>query len=720
MPSKRWDTKSQVDDQLLLDVEGMTCASCAVRIERVLNRQPGVDHATVNFAGREARVALSEEGAALEDLQAAIRKLGYDARPLAERKDDLDTAHGRDVTRQGILVLGAAILSLPLMALSVLVDETDTTRLVQWALATPVVLGFGMTFHRTAIRRLRSGGTSMDTLISMGSLAAYLGSVWAVLTGGPLFFETSGMIVTLILLGRYFEARAKRRASRSITSLLELGADTATLLTADGESSVPVAEVGVGDLMVIRPGDKLPTDGRVVEGSSEVDESMLTGESRPVDKAEGAVVYGGTVNQHGRLVVEATAIGSESALARIVDLVEEAQASKAPVQHLADRVSGIFVPVVLAIAATAFGSWLLAGGETDRALRVGVAVLVIACPCALGLATPTAVMVGSGRGARLGVLFKSAPAIEALADVRHIVFDKTGTITIGAMTLVGLESTDNAFLSRVAAVEASSEHPIARALLLGAEERGLEVTPAAEFEALAGRGARGTVVGDVVYVGSAKLMADTGLVGADSYDVPEWDDYTVVYGGWHGAVRGAAALGDIMRKTAPDAIASLHADGVRTSMVTGDRASVAATVAGAVGISNVSAEALPADKAAEITRLGLAGKKVAFVGDGINDAPALVAADVGIAVGGGTDIAIETADVVAMSGDPVLVVVASRLARATMRIIKQNLWWAFGYNAAAIPLAVAGVLHPMVAAGAMAFSSVSVVTNSLRLRRFTS
>jgi heavy metal translocating P-type ATPase len=561
----------------------------------------------------------------------------------------------------------------------------------------------------------------MDTLISMGTLAAYGYSVWALFADEPVFFETAAMIVTLILLGRYFEARAKGRASNAIARLVELGAKEATVVRDGVERTVPADELAVGDRMIVRPGGKIPTDGVIREGRSSLDESMLTGESLPVDKQPGDLVYGATVNQQGALVVEATRIGSDTALAQIVRLVEDAQATKAPVQKLADRVSGIFVPAVIVVALLTFAAWMVVDGSVADALKAAVAVLIIACPCALGLATPTAIMVGSGRGAELGVLFKNAEAFERSGSLDRVVFDKTGTLTHGVMHLTDVAG-DADLLVLAAAVEARSEHPVGRAVADGAEERGLELPPAAEVTGHPGMGVSGTVGDRRVWVGSEKLMAEAGL------HVPAtWSDHladleragrTAFLAGWSGEVRGVLAVADTIRPTAAQAVAELHALQVKTALITGDNRRTADAIAAEVGIDRVMAEVLPGDKASEVARLQAEGEQVAFVGDGINDAPALTTADLGIAVGTGTDVAIEAGDVVLMSGDPEAVPTALRLADATFRTIRQNLFWAFAYNTAAIPLAALGLLNPMFAAAAMAFSSVSVVTNSLRLRRF--
>jgi heavy metal translocating P-type ATPase len=532
------------------------------------------------------------------------------------------------------------------------------------------------------------------------------------------------MITTLILLGRYFEARAKGRASNAITKLLELGAKEATVIRDGSAQLVPIDELTIGDIVQVLPGEKIPSDGTISNGATSIDESMLTGESRPVDKTVGDAVFGATINQQGRIEVEITALGPNTALAQIVRIVEEAQTSKAPVQRLADRVSGIFVPAVIGIAALTFIGWLVVSGDIAEALRPAVAVLIIACPCALGLATPTAIMVGSGRGAELGVLFKNAEVFERAHEIDIAVFDKTGTLTRGAMTLADLDTgeAEDRFLLLIGSVEAASEHPIGKAVALGAEERDITLVTPEHFAALPGLGVSGRVDGIDVTVGKPKLLADRGLQIPDRYSAAmermESAGYTAFLAGWDGEVRGALAVADTVRETSSEAVRSLRDLDIGVSMLTGDNRRTAETIALGIGIESVFAEVLPAEKAEEITRLQSSGHSVAFIGDGVNDAPALVAADLGMAVGSGTDVAIEAGDVVLMSGDPTLAVTALGLARRTFSTIRQNLFWAFGYNIAAIPLAVLGVLNPMVAAAAMAFSSVSVVANSLRLRRF--
>ena len=713
-----------MSDTIIFDVEGMTCASCALRIERVLGKQDGVERAIVNFAGQEARAEVADD-TDLDQLQAAIARLGYNIRPLEEgERVSVVKRYAEETRSQRRNAIGAAALSMPLMLLSMLAPETTRWLVAQLLLATPVVFIFGAQFHSAAAKRLRSGEASMDTLISMGALAAYLYSVWALFAGEQLFFETAGMIVTLILLGRFFEARAKGRASQAVSALLELAAKEARLLRNGETVIVDPLDLAPGDRVVVLPGEKVPVDGTIVEGQSTIDESMLTGESQAVSRIAGDRVFGATVNQQGRLVIEVTHVGLNTALAQIAKLVEEAQATKAPIQRLADRISRIFVPVVITIAVLVFAGWLVIGGDLPQALRNGVAALIIACPCALGLATPTAIMVGSGRGAELGVLFKSAAVFERARQLDTVVFDKTGTLTRGAMTLTDVVTSEDVgrFLRYIGSVEAASSHPIGKAVALGAEERDVELSQASDTKAIAGQGVAGVVDGVRIVVGKPKLMADLGLLANDSQLGHiarfETDGKTAFLAGWDGEVRGVLAVADTVRDSSAATIAALRNEGVDSVMLTGDNQRTAEFIAVEVGIDRVLADVRPAEKASEIERLQKEGHVVGFVGDGLNDAPALATADLGIAIGTGTDVAVESADIVLMSGDPALVSTAMKVAAATYRTIRQNLFWAFGYNIAAIPLAAAGLLNPMIAAGAMALSSVSVVTNSLRLRHF--
>ncbi len=718
-------TAKRADDgSFIFDVDGMTCASCAVRIERVLSKQEGVDAAVVNFAGSEARV----HGADLDlsRITDAVGKIGYQIHLVEEEEERKSIAerYDEEVRFQWRNFVAAGLLSLPVFLLAMTGQDARWSLIAQWALVTPVEFYFGWQFHEAALKRIRSFGANMDTLVSIGTLAAYGYSVWAFFNDQPVFFDTAGAIITLILLGRFFEARAKGRASAAITKLLELGAKQARVLREGQPVMVPIEDVQVGDMILIKPGEKVPTDGAIETGRSSLDESMLTGESVPIDKGPGDNVYGATINQQGLLTIRANRVGADTALAQIVHLVEEAQASKAPVQKLADRISGVFVPIVMLISLATFAGWFIATSDVAQAMTAAVAVLIIACPCALGLATPTAIMVGSGRGAELGVIFKGAEVFERSRAIESILFDKTGTLTRGMMSLsdIRTDEDEERFLYLAGSVEAASEHPVARAVALGAEERDIELGTAVDFENFAGQGVRGTIDGVQVVVGKAKLLADQGMLIANRYlDEAarlEREGRTVFLVGWDAEARGVLAVADTLRATARPAVAALQKMGVQVAMITGDNQRTAASIAAETGIDHFVAEVMPGEKAEQVRRFQEQGKTVAFVGDGINDAPALTQADLGMAIGTGTDVAIEAGDVILMSGDPALAETAMKLARATFKTIKQNLFWAFFYNAAMIPLAAAGLLNPMFAAAAMAFSSVSVVTNSLRLRRF--
>jgi len=707
------------------DVEGMTCASCALRIERILGKQEGVDTAVVNFAGQGARAEVAP-GTDVVALQAAVEKIGYHIEPMGEGDDrrSITERYSEEAREQLRNVIGAGVLSAIVMALAIFGPETEWNRWLQFALTTVVVWVFGWQFHRAAWKQVTSRSLAMDTLISVGTLAAWGYSTVSLFTGGPVFFETAGMIITLILLGRFFEARAKGNASQAISRLMELGAKQARVIRGGEEVLVDPLDLAPEEIVVVLPGEKIPADGVVTAGRSSVDESMLTGESIPVEKTVGDEVIGATINQQGRMEIEVRAVGPNTTLAQIARLVEDAQATKAPVQKLADRVSAMFVPTVIAISLVVLVVWLIATGDSAQALSNAVAVLIIACPCALGLATPTAIMVGSGRGAELGVLFKGADVFELATEVDTMAFDKTGTLTRGAMTLTDLvtEEDERHALYLVGSLEAGSEHPVGKAVALGAEERDIVLGGVDDFQSIAGLGAVGIVDGTTVVAGKAKLLADQGLSISDrlldAMTQIARSGRTAFLAGWDGEARVAIGVADTVRDSSHRVVAELEAIGLTTAMVTGDSIDTAEAIAAQLGITKVLAEVLPAEKAAEVERLRDGGHTVGFVGDGINDAPGLAVSDLGMAIGSGTDVAIEAGDVVLMSGDPALAVTALRLARATFRTIRQNLFWAFGYNTAAIPLAALGFLNPMIAAAAMAFSSVSVVTNSVRLRRW--
>ncbi len=717
---------ADVLDRTELAIDGMNCPSCAVRIERALTRSEGVAEAGVNFATAHAEVIYDARAVSVEDLQQRIVAAGYSASPAAPETRDAEDVH--DVERAEWLrrVVIAWPLGLIVMALAFAAPEAGWARWASFALTIPVQFWAGWPILHSGAQRARHLSANMDTLIAMGTLAAFSYSTYELLAGGHLYFETAALLMAFILLGRYFEARAKSRASSAIRSLLELGAHEARIVVDGEERTVPVEAVEAGMLVRVRPGEKIPVDGIVVEGASAVDESMLTGESVPVEKSTGDQVAGATINASGALLVRATAVGRDTALAQIVRLVEQAQAGKAPVQRLVDRVAAVFVPTVLAVAAATFAVWWLAVGDPAAGLLASVAVLIIACPCALGLATPTALMVGAGRGAALGVLIKGGDVLQRSRKVDTVVFDKTGTLTRGQMALTDVHAGDgedeDEALANVAAAEALSEHPIAAAVVAGARDRGLAFPDVADFLSIAGRGVRAQVGERTVSVGRRAFMADEQLALPPALETAaaelESNGRTAIFGGWDGRVRLVAGVADTVKDEAAETVAALHDLGLQTAMITGDNARTAQAIADAVGIDRVIAEVMPADKADEVRRLQDEGRVVGMVGDGVNDAPALVQADLGIAIGTGTDVAIESSDLTLISGDLRGVVTSIRLARQTFRVILQNLGWAFGYNTAMIPLAAVGLLHPILAGAAMALSSVSVVSNSLRLRRF--
>ncbi len=711
-------------------VTGMTCGSCAARVQRTLSRVDGVRNAAVNLATQRASVVVDPEHARIDDLVEAVGRTGYG---LVSLDDSASAAPESELAMQGIWVrrvVVAAPLALAVLVLSMAFMDQPWARWSAFVLTVPVQFWAGWPFLHQAAVRARAHSANMDTLIALGTLAAFFFSAWRVAFGdrhAEHYFDTAALIVTFLLLGRYFEARAKGRASSAIRALLELGAKEARVLIDGEERTVPVQAVQAGNLVRVRPGEKIPVDGVVIDGASAVDESMLTGESLPVDKRSGDTVAGATLNTQGVLTLRATAVGADSALAQIVRLVEEAQGTKAPVQRLADRIAGVFVPVVLAIAALTFGAWT-AVGDAQAGLVAAVAVLIIACPCALGLATPTAIMVGTGRGAATGVLIKGGAVLERSKHIDTVVFDKTGTLTRGEARLTDVvpaasEQSDDV-LGHAAAAEEPSEHPLGRAVVVGARERGLALVPATEFAAVTGHGVRAEIGGTAVLVGRRELLHDAGVKLPDDLDAAlerlEGEGKTAMLVAWDASARGVIAVADTLKDDAPSVVAELHAMGIEVAMITGDNRRTAAAIASAVGIDRVLAEVLPKDKVLEIRRLQEAGHVVAMVGDGINDAPALAQADLGMAIGTGTDVAIESSDITLLSGDLHGVPTALRLARRTFRTILQNLGWAFAYNIALIPAAALGLLNPILAGAAMAFSSVSVVGNSLRLYRFGS
>ena len=741
-----------IAEHLELSIEGMTCASCVTRIEGQLNKLDGVS-ATVNYATEKARVTYDAQTVSPEQLIGAVGAAGYSA------KLPSDQPAGSWVARPQLDHTAALrqrlVFSAPLALIAVLISMISALQFEHWQwlvlnLTAPVILWGAWPFHRAAWANLKHATATMDTLISLGTLTALAWSLYALFIGDAgmpgmtmtfelipqggggeqhIFLEVGAVVTAFLLAGRYFEARAKRRAGAALGALLELGAKEVAVLDADGsERRIAVELLNVGDRFVVRPGEKVATDGIVEEGTTAVDQSLLTGESLPVEKQPGDDIAGASVNAGGRVVVRATKVGADTALAQIAQLVSDAQTGKAAVQRLADRISAVFVPVVVGLATTTLGFWIGAGEGMTFALTAAVAVLVIACPCALGLATPTALLVGTGRGAQLGLLIKGPEVLESTRKVDTIVLDKTGTITTGRMTLVDITATDDTsreeILRIAGALEDASEHPIAQAIARSAREELGRLPAAKGFVNREGLGVEGTVDDYDVRVGRPSLMAQWSLRIPDelrsALQRAEQQGRTAVMAAWDGEVRAVLVVADTVKATSADAIASLKALGLETMLLTGDNETTARTVADEVGIDAVIAEVLPAGKADVIKRLQAEGRFVAMVGDGVNDAPALAQADLGLAIGTGTDVAIQASDLTLVSGDLRGAADAIRLSRATLRTIKQNLGWAFGYNVAALPVAAAGLLNPALAGVAMALSSVSVVANALRLRRFES
>ncbi|GIO29275.1 MULTISPECIES: heavy metal translocating P-type ATPase [Paenibacillus] len=723
-------------------LEGMTCAACANRIEKGLNKLPGVSNAAVNFALETATVEYSPAEVSVSDMQSKVKQLGYKAIVQSDSEEQSDN-RDQAVRKQKRKLIVSAILSLPLLWAMVAhfsftswiyLPDLFMNPWFQLVLATPVQFYIGWPFYVGAYKALRNGSANMDVLVSLGTSAAYFYSLYLTIDwyakganmhhGPNMYYETSAILITLVIMGKLFEALAKGRTSEAIKSLMGLQAKTARVIRDGQELTVPVEEVIAGDIVMVRPGEKIPVDGNVLEGESSVDESMLTGESLPVEKRAGDAVIGATLNKNGVLRVQATKVGKETALAQIIKVVEEAQGSKAPIQRVADVISGIFVPIVVGIAIVAFLVWyfFVTPGNFSEALEKAIAILVIACPCALGLATPTSIMAGSGRAAELGILFKGGEHLEQTHKIDAIILDKTGTVTKGKpeLTDVIAEGDEQEFLRLVGAAEKNSEHPLAEAIVAGVQERGIRLPDTQMFAAVPGYGIEAEVEGKKLLVGTRKLMDKHGVDAAHAYELMsrlEESGKTAMLAAIDNKYAGMVAVADTIKETSKEAVQRLKDMGIEVIMITGDNERTAKAIAAEVGIDHVRAEVLPEGKAEEVKKLQAQGKKVAMVGDGINDAPALATADIGMAIGTGTDVAMEAADVTLMRGDLSSIPDAIYMSRKTMGNIKQNLFWALGYNTLGIPVAALGLLAPWIAGAAMALSSVSVVLNALRLQR---
>ncbi len=723
-------------------LEGMTCAACANRIEKGLGKLPGVTRASVNFALETATVEYAPGEVTVSDMQNKVRQLGYKA-VMADEQEGSQANRKSGIRSQKRKLLISAILSLPLLWAMVAhfsftswiyLPDVFMNPWFQLILATPVQFYIGRPFYVGAYKALRNGSANMDVLVTLGTSAAYFYSLyltidWYANGGGmhhapSMYYETSAILITLVIMGKLFESLAKGRTSEAIKSLMGLQAKTARIIRDGQELTVPVEEVIAGDTVLIRPGEKVPVDGVVLEGASSVDESMLTGESLPVEKQSGDSVIGATLNKNGVLRIQATKVGKETALAQIIKVVEEAQGSKAPIQRVADVISGIFVPIVVGIAVIAFLVWyfFVTPGDFAGSLEKAIAILVIACPCALGLATPTSIMAGSGRAAELGILFKGGEHLEQTHKIDAIILDKTGTVTKGKPELTDIitEGEQEEFLRWVGAAEKNSEHPLAEAIVAGILERGINLPDTQQFEAVPGYGIKAMVEGKELLVGTRRLMEKYGVDAAHAYDVMarlEEAGKTAMLVAVDNEYAGLVAVADTIKETSKEAVSRLKAMGIEVIMITGDNERTAKAIAAEVGIDHVRAEVLPEGKAEEVKKLQAQGKKVAMVGDGINDAPALATADIGMAIGTGTDVAMEAADVTLMRGDLSSIPDAIYMSRKTMSNIKQNLFWALGYNTLGIPVAALGLLAPWIAGAAMALSSVSVVLNALRLQR---
>lgn len=716
-----------------LDVAGMTCAACSSRIEKVLNKQSGIKEAAVNLTTENATI---EYNPGLIDEQAIIdriKKLGYDAKVKAD-KQEKHSQKEKQLQKMRWKLAISVVLSIPLLVtmldhlLGINLPPIFMNPWFQFALATPVQFIIGWQFYDGAYKNLRNGGANMDVLVALGTSAAYFYSLYEGFKtiGNPgyephLYFETSAILITLILFGKYLETNAKSRTTAALSELLNLQAKQARVIRNGEEVMIPVEAVEVGDVMMVKPGEKIPVDGVVTKGRTSIDESMLTGESIPIEKNTGAEVVGSTINKNGTIEMEATKVGKDTALASIVQAVEDAQGSKAPIQRLADIISGYFVPIVVGIAILTFIIWItfVQPGNFEPALVASIAVLVIACPCALGLATPTSIMVGTGKAAETGILFKGGEHLERTHQLDAVILDKTGTITQGKPVVTDFTGDDET-LQLLASAEKGSEHPLAEAIVAHATEKEIDLVDVDDFEAIPGHGIRATIDRRNVFVGNRKLMSDQHIdvtQAEETLQTYETDGKTAMLIAIDGEFRGLVAVADTIKDTAKEAIGQLHDLGLEVIMLTGDNQLTADAIARQVDIDHVIAQVLPEEKAAKVKEVQAQGKKVAMVGDGVNDAPALATADIGIAIGTGTEVAIEAADVTILGGELLLIPKAIKLSKATIKNIRQNLFWAFGYNTAGIPIAALGLLAPWVAGAAMALSSVSVVTNSLRLKR---
>ncbi len=717
-------------ERIKLSIEGMTCAACSARIEKVLNRLDGVKKATINLSLNSGTVDYVEGEVEKSEIIKTIEKAGFKAHEQIEEDRDYEKKNReKELKSLKRLLIFSSIFSIPLFSAMFLhmagVESILMNGYFQLALATPVQFIAGSRFYKGAYRSLRGGGANMDVLIVMGTSAAFFYSLYHTIVGIPEFYyEASAIIITLILLGKYLEAIAKGKTSEAIKKLMGLQAKTARVIRAGIEQDVLMEEVLVGDTIVVRPGEKIPVDGIITEGYSTIDESMLTGESVPVDKQIDDEIIGATINKQGAFKFRATKVGKDTALAQIIKLVEDAQGSKAPVQRLADQISGVFVPVVIVIALVTFLIWTFGIGDFNQGLISAVAVLVIACPCALGLATPTAIMVGTGKGAENGILIKGGEHLEKAHKLEVIVFDKTGTITKGepeVTDIITFGYKEDQIIRYAAIAERSSEHPLGESIVLDAKNRGIELTDPEKFESITGHGIYSMIDQKDIYIGNRKLMRDKNIE-IDSIEdqlvTLEEQGKTAMLISIDGKIGGIIAVADIVKESSKQAIDQLRAMDIEIYMITGDNLRTAQAIAKQVGITNVLAEVLPEHKAEEVEKLKAMGKSVGMVGDGINDAPALASADIGFAIGTGTDVAMEAADITLIKGDLREIPTAILLSKKTMRTIKQNLFWAFAYNTIGIPIAALGLLNPMIAGGAMAFSSVSVLTNSLRLKRF--